>query len=379
MAENSEGMEKQHQASSKHLDELRKQGQTLRSRDLASGLVLFAIVIVLIYISGHLAERFSENFVMCFTSIKTIMNSDELPRNFFMHLAIDNFLVLVPIFIVAMLAPVLSLFIFGGWSFSFESLGFNLAKLNPISNLKNIFSINILINIGKSLLKVSIIVSILVTFILSRLKTISGLMHLPLSKSLPIVNDMVQDYVFAVVMALTLIVLYDIIHQFFQYQNKTKMTTQEVKDEHKDSEGNSDVKRKMKSMQFSLLKQRLNILVPRANVIITNPTHYAVAIKYDSNKDFAPRVIAKGKGYIALQIKQLAMSNSIPIYEAPDLARAVFHTTKLGAEINPGLYMSVAIVLSYVNQLKNFQQGAAPQRPMYVSDLRVPQEFIYHE
>jgi len=183
---------------------------------------------------------------------------------------------------------------------------------------------------------------------------------------------------FIILLCITLIALmaFDVFYQYVQFQNQSKMTGQELKDEYKDTEGSVDVKRKIRSAQFALLRQRLAVSVPQANVVITNPTHYAIALKYDAKKDRAPKVVAKGKGPLAQQIRFLAIANAIPIYEAPPLARAIYHTSKVNTEIHPELYMSVAIVLSYVHQLKNYQMGAGKQ-PDFVEDLEIPKEFIY--
>ena len=173
-----------------------------------------------------------------------------------------------------------------------------------------------------------------------------------------------------------LLIIFDVFYQYAQFQNQSKMSDQELKDEYKDAEGSAEVKRKIRSSQFAMYRQRLSVSVPRANVIVTNPTHYAIALRYEANKDKAPKVVAKGKGPVAQQIRSLAIANGVPIYEAAPLARAIYHTTKLNTEIHPELYMSVAIVLSYVHQLKNYQMGIGKQ-PEYVEDLEIPKEFIF--
>jgi flagellar biosynthetic protein FlhB len=156
------------------------------------------------------------------------------------------------------------------------------------------------------------------------------------------------------------------------------MTTQEMKEESKDVDGNPEVKRKIRSKQYALARQRLSVSVPQATVVVTNPTHYAIALRYDETKDNAPKILAMGKDYIATQIRQLAVANAVPIYEAPPLARAIYHTGNIGSEVHPALYMSVAIVLSYVSQLQNYQRGAG-QLPLPVSDLKIPDDFVYSE
>lgn len=373
-----EAAEKQHQATGKRIAELRKKGTTLRSRDLTSGLVFIAGIVMLIFMSSKMQATLSENFITAFKSIKLVASSDDFLFTVFRKLATDSILMLLPIFLVVILVAFLSPFIFGGWNFSLESLSFKLEKLDPIANLGNLFSKKIFTNVIKSMLKVTVILSVLGIYFFNKKDTIVALINLPLKLSMHVSYSIGLEFIIIISSSLVLIILYDVFASYLDFNKQTKMTTQELKDEYKEAEGNTDVKRKLRSTQFALLKQRLNILVPQATVVITNPTHYAVAIKYDDKKDMTPKVIAKGKGDIALQIRQLAITHRVPIYQAPMLARAIFNTSKINAEIKPGLYMAVAIVLSYIHQLSHYQQGKG-QQPQFISDLKIPDEYIFAE
>jgi flagellar biosynthesis protein FlhB len=371
-------LERQHQATSKRTEDFRKKGQTMRSRDLTSALVFVIGIIVLLFLTNQVSMQIQANFVSSFLKIKEILNQEQLPFDFIKGMIMSNFLLLMPLFLISVLTALLSPFIFGGWNFSLQSIQFKIEKLNPITNLKNILSKRMFINVAKSFMKVTIIIGVLCIYgYLNKLEIIK-LINLPMHKSFYQTYAIISEFIFIISMSLVFIVLFDVISNYFEYQNKIKMTTQELKDELKDTEGNADVKRKLKSAQFALLHQRLSVTVPKADVVITNPSHYAIALKYDANKDKAPKVIAKGKDYIAQQIRRISVSHGITIYEAPLLARALYKTSKLGAEVRPELYMAVAIVLSYVHQLRNFQQGVGEQ-PQIVSDLQIPEAFIYHE
>lgn len=373
-----ESAEKQHQATGKRLNELRKQGQTMRSRDLTSGLVFMMGIIVLLYIAHHIKVVLEDNFVESFGYIHNILSVNEFPPRFFKKLIIDNVLMVLPLFLFVVVIALLSPFIFGGWNFTMQPMHFKWTSLNLIKNLGNIFSKKVAMNVVKSVLKVTVIISVLVLFAMNKKSEILKLITLPYVTSLLESMFIIKQFIILISISLTSIILFDVLTNYFEFNKRIKMTSQELKDEFKEAEGNSDVKRKLKSMQIALLKQRLTVIIPKATVVITNPTHYAIAIKYDPHKDKAPRVIAKGKGLLAQQIRQLAIVNAVQIYPAPFLARAIYNTSKLNAEINPGLYMAVAIVLSYVNQLKNYQYGIG-QQPQLVSDLKIPDEFIYHE
>jgi|SRR5579885_2199902 flagellar biosynthetic protein FlhB len=370
--------EKQHQATAKRLDDLRSKGQILRSRDLVSGLIFMITIIMLVLMISQIKDRLEDNFILAFNSIRLVMSDSDFPESVLSKIVLNNFYMLLPIFIVVLITALLSPFAFGGWNFTLKALHFKFESLNPFNNLGNIFSKKIFINILKSMLKVTLILGVLFLFSWDKKNEIISLINMPVKASIVSVYLITKEFVIIISSSLIFIIMYDVVTSYFEYQGKVKMTTQELKDEMKDTEGNVDIKRRLRAAQFAILKQRLSISVPKATVVVTNPTHYAIAIRYDEKKDRAPRVLAKGKGHIAHQIRQIAITNRVPIYQAPLLARAIYNTSKLNKEINPGLYMAVAIVLSYVHQLKNYQHGLG-QQPQFVSDLKIPDEFIYDE
>ncbi len=371
--------DKQHKATPKRLGELRRKGTVMRSRDLTGGLVIAASVMQIIMFSTNFAMQFKRNYILSFNHIGNVLEYQDNFSEFIKRIATDNFALLLPVFCVAFVVVMLSPFLFGGWNFTLEAIQFKLEKLDPFANIKNIFSpMRAAGELVKSMLKAIVIISVLVLFFMTKKDQIISLLHMPVKLAIHSSYAIVIQFVMLLLFALVFLVIFDVFYSYFKFQKQTKMSLQEVKDEHKESEGSVEVKKKIRSVQFSLMKQRLSVTVPRAHVIITNPTHYSVALRYDNVKDKAPKVVAKGKGPLAHQIKLIAISNAVPIYEAPALARAVYHTTKIGFEIHPGLYMAVAIVLSYVNQLKSYQMGVG-QIPKYVTDLEIPKEFIYNE
>ena len=370
--------EKQHLPSAKRLEHLRREGQTMRSRDLTSGLVFLVAIGTLIFISGQFKIRMESNFVWCFTHFRQVIEAPQFNCAFLAKLAIENFLLLLPLLLTLMAAALFSPFIFGGWNFSMKSVEFSWAKLNPMKYFSNIFSMRIVYEMFKSLIKVAVLMTVLIYFVFDEKASIIALTNMPVKAAINAGFTITERFIVVISVALILIVIMDVIYHYFEYQGRTKMSTQELKDEHKESEGSPEMKRKLRSAQFAILKQRLSSTVPKASVVITNPTHYAVALRYDESKDGAPKIIAKGKGHIAQQIRQLAVANAIPIYQAPPLARAIYNTSNIGSTLHPGLYMAVAIVLSYVHQLKNFQQGIGAL-PKQAGDLRIPQELIFDE
>lgn len=373
-----DGLDKQHQASGKRIADLRRKGQTMRSKDLVSGLVFIISILMILVMASKFKKQIVINFSWSFKSIANVLDDNKFPSEFLSTIIMNNFSILIPLFVMSFTAAIISPFIFGGWNFTLHALGFNLDKINPFRNFGNIFSKRIFIEMLRSSIKLTIISSVMIYFAYSKKIDIFHLTNLPLLTAL---NDgvlLIEEFIICLSISLILIVVLDVLYNKYEYQNKTKMSSQELKDEYKETEGSADVKRKIRSKQLELFKQRLTLVVPKATVIITNPTHYAIALRYDENNDKAPKVVAKGKGFVAQQIRNIAITSSVPIYQAPELARAIYHTTKINAGIHPGLYMSVAIVLSYIHQLKNYQLGIGRQ-PQYVSDLQIPNEFIYEE
>lgn len=371
-----ESSEKQHSATGKRLTEMRRKGQVMRSRDLSGGLIIIISIAMIIFMSHQFKLRFEKNFLSSFGNINQVANGNDYLIEFLKEIAVGNLMLLIPIFTVVLIATFLSPFIFGGWNFSLESVQFNFGKMNPLNFLKKTFSMQIVVEMVRSILKFVVIMAAFISFVSTKRVAISELMRLPLKTAVSRCFTMAEQFIILLTICIVFLILFDVIYNYFEYQKKSKMTTQEIKDESKDTDGRPEVKRKIRSAQMALLKQRLNVSVPQASVIITNPTHYAIALRYDEKKDYAPRLVAKGKDLMAQQIRNIAIANAIPIYEAPPLARAIFHTSEIGSEIHPDLYMAVAIVLSYVHQLKNYQQGIG-QPPRYVSDFNIPEEFKY--
>lgn len=374
-----EAQEKKHDPSAKRLSKLHGEGTILRSRDLTGALVFTVTVLLLIFMSESIKNVIKNDFVDSFTGVRKTIIQPEYIGILIKTMVIKNFKLILPVFIVSFVVTLLSPFLFGGWNFTLQVLEFKFHKLNPTNNLLKLFSIKeTLIQIFRSTLKSFFLAAVLIGFIFVKAHEIKALMTYTFQHALDEGSGMVKEFVIILTVALVVLVIIDMIYNQYTFMKQHRMTSQELKDESKDVEGNLDVKRKIRSKQFALLKQRLQASVPKASVIITNPTHYAIALRYDNGKDRAPKVMAKGQGPIAQEIRQIAIAHGIPIYEAPPLARAIYYTTNLGAEIHPGLYMAVAIVLSYVNQLKNYQMGKG-HPPRYVDNLEIPKELIYPE
>ena len=368
--------QKQHEATAKKLEELRESGQTLRSKDLSGGLLLVAAIIFIISMAHIIKNRFEQNFTDSFMAIAHVVSNEEVITNILYNLSYVNFYLIIPIGIVMILSAISSVFILGGWNFSLNAISFKLGNLNPIKNLSQIFSKKIFIDVAKSFVKFFIIMGLFTFFASTHIKELFSLSQVGLIASISNFYLLVEKFITTIFLGVIVIVAMDSIINYFSFLSRNKMTTQELKDEHKNAEGNSEVKRKLRSLQISLARQKIPTMVPQATVVLTNPTHYAIALRYKEGVDQAPKVLAKGKGEVAVFIRRLAISNGIPVYEEPPLARAIYHTTRVGAMIHPALYLAVAIVISYIHQLRRYQLGIGPL-PTKASNLDIPEQFNF--
>lgn len=376
MAENDD---KKHPATGRRLGQLKHEGNTLRSRDFSGGAILIISLMTLSIISPTIVNNFKNNFIVSFSNFQIVMESHDYIQVILRELILNNFYQLLPIFIILIGVTFLTPFLYGGWNFTLGVFKFDLNRLNPFTGITRIFTPQrALTEIGKSFLKSSIFILVMVLYLLSNKNSIVSFMSEPLHVAIDASTILIKSFITSLSVTLIFLIAFDMYYQHHIYFEETKMSTQEVKDEAKDMEGSTEVKGKIKARQLALLKQRIMKTVPGSTVVLTNPTHYAVALKYDSSKDIAPRVVAKGTDLVAQHIRQVATSHAVTIYEAPELARAVYHTTKVGHAIHPELYKAVAIVLSYVYQLKNYQMGRAAL-PEFVNNLEIPKEFIFKE
>jgi flagellar biosynthetic protein FlhB len=375
MAEDAQN--KKHSASVKRLEQLRREGQVLRSRDFTGGLVLILTVAFIMTFSSTFHDRLAGNFILAFNSIAELSRDSESFLHIIHYIVLKNFLILLPIMLVVFFAALFSPFIFGGWSFTLEILQFKIYRLNFFTNVINLFSFQKASSeFLKALMKLFVIFVTLFIFISMHKHDISNLSAMSHRAATAACFQLIKAYLICIAFALLAIIGCDLLYQWHTFSSKNKMTDQEMKDEGKESEGSPEMKQKMKSAQMALVRQRIKQSVPMATVIITNPSHYAIALRYTEGQDKAPVVLAKGKDMLAQQIKAIAAKCGIPMYEAPPLARALYHTTDINDSIDPQLYKAVAIVLFYVNQLRFYKQGLA-QAPVMVPDLQVPPGFNF--
>jgi flagellar biosynthetic protein FlhB len=286
----------------------------------------------------------------------------------------DALFLFAPLLGLLLVAAMLPPFFLVAWVFSGKALVPDLKRLSPIAGIGRMFSWNSLMELGKAVLKAGLVGGVAVLLIWSMRAEIFGLLTEPLESGLAHAGRMLSFAFLVMVATLALVVAADVPFQIWQYFHKLKMTKDEVKREMKEMMGDPQVKGRIRSLQMQAARRRMMAAVPQANVVVTNPTHYAVALSYQTGMA-APRVVAKGMGAIALKIREVAGENGVPILEAPPLARALHKHADLDAEIPSALYNAVAEVLAYVYQLAGWRQsgGAYPVPPR---DLPVPAELV---
>ncbi|MDR5615802.1 flagellar biosynthesis protein FlhB [Arsenophonus sp.] len=371
MAQESD-LEKTEEPTARKKEKAKEDGQVVRSRELSSFFILIAGV-SLFWVCGHYCyQKLHILFSQTFYFNKYILyNSHLLPKLVFESIKV-GLNALLPIIAGLVLIAFAAPSFFGGIHINFKSIKFDWKKLNPISGLKRIFSIHALAELFKALLKV-ILVSIGISlFVWVNLPHFYHLVTEPRYLALTQATQLMIFAAYIAIFMLIPLIGFDLIYQLLSHLKKLRMTRQEIKDEFKQQEGDPHIKARIRQQQREISRRRMMADVPKADVIIANPTHYAVALQYDNQNMQAPKVLAKGAGLIALNIKQLGEENRIPVLEAPPLARALYRHSKVGGHIPATLYAAVAEVLAWVYQLRRWQRegGLKPKKPTNVS---VPQ------
>ena len=373
MAEEQTGQERTEQPTERRLQEARKKGQVPRSKELNTMLSLLLASISLLVFGGYISQNLMQISVEGFSIPRELaFDTAQLPFQF-MYMASQALLALSPFIAIMLVSVFAGPLLMGGWSFSLESISFKLEKLDPIKGLARIFSLKSLVELAKALAKFVLLLgaAILVFFSIDQeLLSLSSMT--PKAAGLEAATILVQ--VLLILSAtMILIVALDVPFELWNHSKQLRMTKQEIKDEMKETDGNPQVKQRIRTLQRQLAEGRMMEDVKTADVVITNPTHYAVALQYLDRPGSAPKVVAKGKDLTALRIRSIAADCDIPIFEAPPLARALYRSTEIGYEIPHVLYMAVARVLAYVFQLKSATPTDYVPKP---TDFDIPVEAL---
>jgi len=373
MAEDSD-LERTEEPTGRRIDQAREQGQIPHSRELSTFLVLFVGASALWIMGNWLVQR-SAGIARQALIIDT--QTAHEPAQMIVRLA-DTFTAMLlsfaPIFGVLLVAALISPMLLNAWVFAPKSFMPDLKRINPVAGFGRMFSWNSLIELVKAMLKASVIGGLAAWLIWSERNDIFGLLAQPLQSAMASAGHLVMFSFLLLVAALALIVAVDVPFQIWQYFDKLKMTKEEVRQEMKEMQGDPQVKGRIRSLQIQAARRRMMAAVPQADIIVTNPTHFAVALAYKAGMK-APKVLAKGMGEVALRIREIGAEHAVPLVEAPPLARALYRHAELDRDIPVALYTAVAEVLAYVYQLTQWRQHGGTH-PILPSDLQVPPELV---
>ncbi|MDQ7988993.1 MAG: flagellar biosynthesis protein FlhB [Candidatus Dactylopiibacterium sp.] len=370
MAEDSD-LEKTEPASPRRIEKAREEGNVPQSRELSTFLVLMTGVCTLWAISGWATQRVRSLLEHGLSFGRTEAFSQGFMYEQLVRLSTDALLVLAPFFFVMVIASLGAPVLLGGFVFSTQAMGLKLDRLNPISGLGRLVSLQSAVELVKGVLKSLLVGCIGAWALWAHRGEILALSTMPLVSGLTGFGHVLLVCSLTVVAGLALVAGVDVPFQLWRYYDQLKMTKEEVKQEFKEQEGDPQLKGRIRARQREMARRRMMAEVPKADVVVTNPTHFAVALKYEAANMGAPKVVAKGADLVAAAIRELAAEHKVPLLEAPPLARALFRHTEVGEQIPAGLYTAVAEVMAYVFQLNHFlaEGGEAPELPR---ELAVP-------
>lgn len=353
-AQGSGGGDKTEKATPKKRRDAREKGQVFQSREISSALVLLSVFMALRIFGSNMYLQIVEFAKKVLTEYPG--TNDFYMPDILMHAFVDGTIVFLkavgPILAITLLTGLIVSYAQVGFLFTMETLKPKFDRINPFSGFKRLFSMRGIVELLKAVLKIAIIGYVAYGFINDRASAIMSLMNMELLQIASFIGITSVDLAVRICVVLVILGVFDFIYQWWEYEKNLKMSKQEIKEEYKQTEGNPEIKSKIKQKQRQMSMRRMMQEVPKADVIITNPTHFACALKYDADVSPAPIMIAKGQDYLALRIKEIAKEYKVEIVENKPLARSLYDTVEVGQSIPQELYQAVAEVLAFVYSLK---------------------------
>ncbi|PIA73220.1 flagellar biosynthesis protein FlhB [Ectopseudomonas toyotomiensis] len=371
MAESESGADKSEEPTGKRLEESRKKGQIARSKELNTLAVTLTGTVALIIFGAYMGNALMDIMRGNFSLPRDVLLNEGSMALYLLTSGKQALLAVQPFLIALLIASVVGPIALGGWLFSAEALQPKASRMNPLAGLKRMFSVQALVELLKALAKFLVILAVALVVLSVDQDDLLAIANEPVEPAILHSLKVVGWSAFWLSCGLILIAAVDVPFQLWSHKQKLMMTKQEVRDEYKDTEGKPEVKGRIRQLQREMAERRMMQAVPQADVVITNPTHFAVALKYDPEKGSAPLLLAKGGDFLALKIREIAQEHKVMVLESPALARAVYYSTELDQEIPAGLYLAVAQVLAYVYQLRQYQAGKG-KRPGPLPDFPIP-------
>ncbi|SDT96510.1 flagellar biosynthesis protein FlhB [Halopseudomonas salegens] len=366
--------EKTEEPTPKKLKDAKDKGQVARSKELNTLAVVMVAALGLMSFGTSMAGRMLDIMAYNFTIEREALYQTDSMGWHLMASVEQGLYILGPLIAMLLVASLVGPVLLGGWLFSAKSMAPKFERMNPLSGLKRMFSMNALVELLKALAKFLVVLTVALIVLNMFRDELMGLGKETLPEAIYHSVWILATALVFLACSLIVIAAVDIPFQIYDNNKKLKMTKQEVKDEYKDSEGKPEVKAKVRQLQREVADRKMLAEVPNADVVITNPTHFAVALKYDPERSGAPMLVAKGGDFMAQKIREIAQEHQVMILESPPLARAVFYSTELDREIPAGLYLAVAQVLAYVFQLQQYQAGKS-KKPPKPPEPTIPDDF----
>ena len=371
MAEEAQGQDKSEEATPRKREKAREEGQAARSRELNTMTVLVAGSVAVVVFGGGMRDAFSK-IISGIAQMAVHADGQLLPA---LHFAtVEAVQATLPLLILVFVVALTSSGAMGGFVFSTKVLGFKASRMNPLTGLQRMFSMKALIELAKAIAKFLIVAGVALAVLQIWSNDLLRLGLKPLPEAMAEGLELVAHSFIALSCSLIVIAAVDVPIQLVEFNKQLKMTRQEVRDEMKDSEGRPEVKGRIRRLQQEIAKRRMLADIPKADVVITNPEHYSVALQYVAKSMNAPRVLAKGADLMAFRIRELATASRVPIVAAASLTRAIYHSTDIGDEVPAPLYVAIAQILAFVYQIKQYRRGAGPA-PRPLGDLAIPEEY----
>jgi len=373
--EQDSSQEKSQEPTEKRKKEAREKGEVPRSRELTTTVLLLSSSLGLMALFPQFADAFIDIIKFNYTLDRNDLFDPKFMQIHFASSLYHALLALLPFFLITLIAATIGPIMIGGWLFSVKSIAPKASRLNPGAGLKRMFSIRSLVELSKALMKFFLVATVAYLVIESQKGDIFSI-----DKKTPIdamikTLEIIGLSILLISSSMIVVTLIDVPFQIWQNQKKLKMTHQQIKDEYKNTEGKPEVKSRVRQLQHEISQRRMMSDVPEADVIITNPTHFSVALKYNPDaKEKAPSLVAKGSDLVAFKIREVAKAHDVLIITEAPLTRAIFYSTEIGQEIPAGLYVAVAQILAYVYQLRLYKKGEI-EKPIPPHKIDIPSDY----
>ena len=358
MAEDTSAEDRTEEPTARRLSQATEEGESARSSEVTAAAVVIAATTYLFYTGPQLTEKIISTFSAGFTLDRKFLDSPQLLPAAFASMVFDGFLLIVPLLALTVIVAIAASAIVGGFHFSMKAVSPNFGRMNPAAGLARMFGSHAIVELIKAMAKFGVVGAATVWVLSDQIEVFNSIGAMALEPALVVTGTLLVKAALSIACSLLLIAAADGAYQHWSFSRRMRMTKQEIRDEMKDMEGQPEVKAQIRRRQREMAGKRMIDRVKDADVIITNPDHFSIALSYDPSRDGAPTLIAKGSNLLALRIREEAKRTGVYIFPAPPLARALYFTTKVDQQIPEGLYVAVARVIAYVFNLSNIRPGS---------------------